>query len=469
MKRFLWGAIAVLFLILPVQGAQSRARQGISERGAPALSAALAPRPPMGWNSYDCYGGDVNEREVKANADYMAEHLARYGWKYIVIDYYWYYPNGTVAGIPAMDRYGRLVPDPKRFPSSINGQGFKPLANYIHSKGLKFGIHIMRGIPRAAVNENLPIFGTSAHARDAVNLLNTCSWSKAMYGVDASKPAGRAYYDSIARLYAQWGVDYIKADDMSQAEDPYGELYHGPEIVALRRAMTRTGHSMVLSLSPGPTSLNEAAHVEKYSQLWRISNDIWDHWQQVADQFGYCRLWARYGGPNHWPDADMLPLGRLQIRGFSSFGSFGKPHMTHLTHNEQRTMMTLWFIFRSPLMIGADLTSLDPFTLGLFTDSEALDVDQNSSGNHQLFAHGQQIAWVADAPGEAASYVAMFNLADSHFDPIRVSWAELGLHGKCAVRDLWLQKQVGSYGDGFSASIPPHGAGLYKIESSPNR
>jgi alpha-galactosidase len=465
MNRFSQLAVALLLLVLLTTvsepAAWRRGEAAASGQGASTASTALAPTPPLGWNSYDCYGGAVNEHEVKANADYMAEHLARYGWKYVVVDYYWYYATGTVKGIPAMDRYGRLIPDPKRFPSSGDGQGFKPLADYVHSKGLKFGIHIMRGIPRAAVEANLPVFGANAHARDVANLLNSCSWSKAMDGVDVSKAPGQAYYDSIARLYAQWGVDYIKADDMSRAEDPYGEIYHAPEIAALRRAMTRTGRPMVLSLSPGPTPLSDASDAEHHAQLWRISNDIWDNWQQVADQFGYCRLWAPYSGPNHWPDADMLPLGHLQLRGFS--GAFGKPHITHLTHDEQRTLMTLWFIFRSPLMIGADLPSLDAFTLALFTNPEALEVDQHSSGNHQLFARGQQIAWIANAPGGRAKYVALFNLADSQPEKIAVSWSELGLRGQCAVRDLWLRKNAGTYQRNFSAEIPPHGAALYRI------
>lgn len=180
-----------------------------------AQSTGLAPTPPMGWNSYDSYGGDVNEQEVRANAAYLARHMMRYGWKYVVIDYYWYFSDTHHPGVDQekwdyhLDDYGRLIPAPNRFPSSAHNQGFKPLADYIHSKGLKFGIHIMRGIPRAAVEKNLPVFGTPARARNAADTGNSCSWSTAMYGVDTGKPAGQAYYDSIAALYAQWGVDYI--------------------------------------------------------------------------------------------------------------------------------------------------------------------------------------------------------------------------------------------------------------------
>jgi alpha-galactosidase len=431
--------------------------RAVAGQKAKATSAELASTPPMGWNSYDSYGGDVNEQQVKANARYLADHLAIYGWKYVVVDYYWYYPGGKVKGAPVMDEYGRLLPATNRFPSAAGGQGFKPLADYVHSLGLKFGIHIMRGIPRAAVAQNLPILGTSTHAKDIANLLNTCSWSEAMYGVDVSKPAGQAYYKSLADLYAGWDVDFIKADDMSSARNPYGEVYHGPEIEALRGAMTRSSRPMVLSLSPGPTPLGKGDHVEKYSQMWRISNDIWDDWPALRNQFGYCRLWAPRIGPNHWPDADMLPLGLLRLRGFND-----GPRISRLTHDEQVTLMTLWTIFRSPLMMGGDLPTLDRFTLSLLTNQEVLAVDQHSSGNRLLFTRGNQIAWVADVPRTRQKYVALFNLGESP-EEITVSWRELGLAGKVPVRDLWNKRNLGTFGKEFSARIAPHGAGLYRI------
>lgn len=454
--------ILLLLLFMAVMAAGAGLLPSVGRRVAAGQnpkepSGNLAPTPPMGWNSYDSYGGDVNEQQMKANARYLADHLAVYGWKYVVVDYYWYYPSGHVKGVPAMDEYGRLLPATNRFPSAADGQGFKPLADYVHSLGLKFGIHIMRGIPRAAVEQNLPIFGTSAHAKDVANLLNDCSWSQAMYGVDVSKPAGQAYYNSLAKLYASWDVDFIKADDMSRAIDPYGEVYHGPEIEALRTAMTRSGRPMVLSLSPGPTPLGDAAHAEKYSQMWRISDDMWDNWPEVRNQFGYCRLWAPRIGPGHWPDADMLPLGLLRLRGFDD-----GPRLSRLTHDEQITLMTLWSIFRSPLMMGGDLPTLDPFTRSLLTNQEVIAVDQHSSGNRLLFTRGNQIAWAADILRTKQKYVALFNLGESP-EEITVSWPELGLAGKVPVRDLWKKETVGSFDKQFSAQIPPHGAGLYRI------
>jgi hypothetical protein len=417
----------------------------------------------MGWNSYDAYCGDVTEQEVKANADYLARRMARYGWQYVVIDYYWYFshtqPNREQEKWEYnLDAYGRLVPAPNRFPSAAGGQGFKPLADYVHSKGLKFGIHIMRGIPRAAVAKNLPILGTSAHARDAADRGNACAWSTAMYGVDVSKPAGQAYYDSIVALYAKWGVDYIKADDMSWADPPAREHYHGAEIAALHRAIVKSGRLIVLSLSPGPTPLDEAADLEKNANLWRISGDFWDNWKSLKEQFALCRAWAPYIRPNHWPDADMLPLGRVRIRGYAE-----PERQARFTPAEQKTHLTLWAIFRSPLMMGGDLPTLNAATLALLTNPEVLAVDQHSTHNRELFAHGNHVAWTADVPGSRDKYLAVFNLDDHAPAEVSVTWNELGVGAKCAVRDLWQRKDVGIVDTQFAPKIEPHGAALYRL------
>jgi alpha-galactosidase len=435
--------------------------------GHPAAHSAppVAGTPPMGWNSYDAYCGDVTEQEFKANVDFMAEHLKQYGWQYAVVDYYWYFPHPETEDFNqqaklqvAMDDHGRLLPAENRFPSAAGGRGFKPLADYVHSRGLKFGIHIMRGIPRAAVEKNLPILGTNARAQDVANLKNTCAWSTAMYGVEVSKPAGQAYYDSMVKLYAQWGVDYIKADDMSRGENPAGENYHAPEIEALHRAIVKSGRPMVLSLSPGETPPAQAEHVMKYSNLWRISDDFWDNWKSLKRQFELVRLWNSYAGPGHWPDADMLPVGRIRLRGFKD----GERH-SRLSPNELRTMMSLWTIFRSPLMIGGDLPTLDAAMLAYFTNPEAIAINQHSRHNRELFARGDLVAWAADAPDGKAKYVAVFNLGDDAAAEVPVLWSELGLNGKCAVHDVWENKDLGTFESKFAPKIPPHGAGLYWV------
>jgi alpha-galactosidase len=206
-----------------------------------STTKTLAPTPPMGWNSWDSFGPSVRENEVKANADAMAAKLAKFGWQYVVVDIEWYQPkarsHGYIArGQVTMDQYGRFIPSPNRFPSAANDAGFKPLADYVHSKGLKFGIHITRGIPREAVEKNLPIKGTKFHATDVADKVNVCKWAdmEDTYGVDMSKPGAQAYYDSIAALYASWGVDFVKADDMSSP-------FQGAEIHALSVALRKTG------------------------------------------------------------------------------------------------------------------------------------------------------------------------------------------------------------------------------------
>lgn len=424
----------------------------------------LAITPPLGWNSYDSYGGAVNEQEMRANAKYVADHLAKFGWKYVVVDYYWYFNHpeaseesgGQDRLETAMDEYGRLLSAPNRFPSSAGGQGFKPLADYVHSLGLKFGIHIMRGIPRQAAERNLPVLGTSVHAQDIADRKNVCPWSTAMYGVDVNKPGGQAYYDSLAKLYAGWGVDFIKADDMSRGGKV--EPYHGPEIEALRKAMNSSGRPMVLSLSPGAAPLDQAASLARWSQMWRISDDMWDNWKEVYAQFARTRDWAKHSGPNHWPDADMLPLGRLRLRGFKD-----PPRPSRLTHDEQVTLMTLWCIFRSPLMMGGDLPSLDPWTASVLENPEVLAVDQASAGNHELFERGPVVAWEADASSGGAKYVGLFNTGDGPAD-VAVTWQELGLAGKWEARDLWQKHDVGEIEGRLTAKIGAHGAGLYKLK-----
>lgn len=423
----------------------------------------LAPTPPMGWNSWDCYGASITEEEVKANADYMADNLSAFGWQYVVVDILWYHPDPPQSFYPeteelVVDQYGRVVPAVNRFPSAAGGRGFKPLADYIHARGLKFGIHIMRGIPRQVVQANLPILGASARAADIADEDADCIWCKNNWGVDTSRPGAQEYYDSIVALYAEWGVDYIKADDMSRP-------YRAGEIEALRAAIDRCGRPIVLSLSPGAAPLEHAEHVKRHAQLWRSSGDLWDRWGDEPEgyaglkgAFALCAQWAPHAGPGHWPDPDMLPLGRLCLK-----DQHGPDRMSRLTKDEQRTMMTLWCVSRAPLMFGGDLLSMDPFTLSLLTNEEVLAVNQSSTGNRELFDRGDQIAWVADVPQTEQKYLAVFNLADEGPAPVKVSLEEVGLSGPCAVRDLWAQKDLAACEGECAATINVHGAGLYKL------
>jgi alpha-galactosidase len=419
---------------------------------------SAASRPPMGWNSWDCYGTAVREEQVKANADAMAQELLQFGWQYIVVDIQWYEPNAGGhdyrAGAPlTMDAYGRLLPAPNRFPSAGGDAGFQNLAAYVRRKGLKFGIHIMRGIPRQAVEQNLPILGSSYRAAEIADRTNVCDWNQDMYGVDMSKPGAQAYYDSIVALYASWGVDFIKADDMSR---PYA--LRAPEVHALSSAIRNSGASIVLSLSPGPAPISEAADLRENAQMWRISDDFWDDWNLLKKQVDYARDWAPYiGKDNTWPDADMLPLGTLRITDKN-----GAPQQTRFTPDEQRTVMTLWCMFRSPLIFGGDLPSADAATLELLKNREVLEIDQNSSGNRQVLERGNVRVWLADAPGSADKYVAAFNLSGAA-ETIHLNWTELGIQiANPAVRDLWSHKDLG-HEKNLGVTLRPHASVLYRV------
>jgi alpha-galactosidase len=429
-----------------------------------SLYNQLAPTPPMGWNSWDCFGPTVREDEVKANANFMAAHLLKHGWQYIVVDIQWYEPEAKAGGYRpnaflVMDEYGRLLPAENRFPSAANGGGYKPLADYIHSKGLKFGIHIVRGIPRQAVKANSPIFGTAFRAQDIADVDRVSSWIDDMYGIDMSKPGAQAYYDSIVALYRSWDVDYIKADDMLWP-------YHKAEIEGLSDAIKRSGRDMVLSLSPGvELSISNADHLQKHSELWRISADFWDRWEDLRAQFDLCKKWEAFIAPNAWPDADMLPLGHIGIR-----AERGVDRQSLLTTDEQITLMTLWAIFRSPLMFGGDLPSSDEFTIGLLTNDEVLQVNQASCRNRELLRQGNGIVWIAEAEGsDSASdiYLALFNIGDSEAARIEIDLSMLGAGGQAdtgyVVRDLWSRIDIGTVQGQLAESVAPHAAKLLRL------
>jgi alpha-galactosidase len=363
-----------------------------------------APTPPMGWNSWDCYGPTVVEDEVKANADYMAAHLKKFGWQYIVVDIRWYVVNDKSGGyneknpVFNMDNYGRFLPAENRFPSSANGNGFKSLSDYIHKRGLKFGIHMMRGIPVIAVNNNTPILASDAKARDIYSTEGQCVWLKDMYTVVSGNPGAQEYYNSVFKLYASWGLDFVKVDDLSG---------HADEIKMIRKAIDNCGRPIVISISPGGDSPETAGFLKNNVNMWRTSNDFWDNWPALKNQFAILNSWAGLGDDGSYPDGDMLPLGKIGLR-----AERGEPRMTGFTKDEQLTLMTLFAIFRSPLMFGGDLPGNDEYTLSLITNTDVLNVNQHSINGRQLFRENDLIAWTADDPETGDKYLALFNASD---------------------------------------------------------
>lgn len=424
-----------------------------------------AVTPPLGWNSWDCFGTTVTEQQIKEQADAMAKYLLPSGYNYLTVDIQWYEPEakGHVydpKAVLTMDEYGRLTPGLKKFPSAADGKGFKPLADYVHSKGLKFGIHIMRGIPRQAVEKNTPVLGTNAKAQDIAIKSSTCAWNPDMYGVDATKPEGQAYYNSIVQMYADWGVDFIKCDDIAR---PYNDVQKA-EIEALRNAIDKTGRHILLSLSPGATPVKMGQHVMNHANMWRISDDFWDRWDLLEAMFERLDVWTPFRGSGHFPDADMLPIGIVD---------FKRP--TNFTKNEQFTLMSLWAIGRSPLILGGDMTKLDDFTKEILTNPEMLKVNQHSINNRQVSRDKNLIVWTADVPNSKDKYVALFNaqskgenldFKNADYTNVNVSFKAIGIKGKAQVRDLWSHKDLGTFNGTFSRKLPQHGAGLYRISPS---
>jgi hypothetical protein len=387
----------------------------------------------MGWNSWNSFATTINEAQARETARIMAEKLLPAGYNIFTIDIQWYEPGAssyTYAANPepAMDGHGRLIPAVNRFPSSAEGRGFAPLAADVHAMGLKFGIHLMRGIPRLAVKRNLPILGTPYRAADIADTSSICTWNPDMYGVDMRKPGAQAYYDSVFALYASWGVDFVKMDDMSRPYDA-----HAPEIEAAHRAIQRTKRPMSLSLSPGETPVSRAEHVRRFAQMWRISDDFWDEWHMLDAQFTRLENWNPWRQPGAWPDPDMLPLGRLAL---------GERN-TRFTPDEQRTLMTL------------------P-TLALLTNPEVLAVDQASSDNRPHFVEDFVRIWSAKPADGKGRYVALFNPTDKARE-VAVSLRDLGLDGVRQVRDLWARKPLDAASGRFAQQLPPHGAGLYRL------
>lgn len=427
----------------------------------------FAPTPPMGWNSWDCYGTSVNEEQLLGNAEYMSKHLKKYGWEYIVCDIQWSEPTADSFDYHNfaplyMDEYSRLIPAPERFPSSAGGKGFKPIADKIHALGLKFGIHIMRGIPRQAVHSNTPIKCDGVTARDIAQQFSVCPWNTDMYGVDAGKRGAQEYYDSLLELYASWDVDFIKCDDIANTEfkkdDPYSARR---EIEMLRKAIDRCGRPMILSLSPGPAPVWEHEHLAANANMWRMTGDFWDGWDRLHDMFDRCFAWQDYVQTGAYPDCDMLPVGKLAI----ASSRWNPERFTRFTHDEQITMLTLWSIFRSPLMIGGEMRQNDDFTLWLLTNEELIDMLKNSHSAHQHYRNeidGKgEIIWTAK--GDGCRYVALFNTDDTErkitFDLTDIA---LDASGRKA-RDLWAHEEYPADGGKIKAVVNSHGARLFKI------
>jgi hypothetical protein len=423
--------------------------------------------PPMGWNSYNCFGSAVHEDEVRANAEYMAQHLKSLGWQYVVVDFLWSYDNppGSRIGNPfqkqlqdgsyipwlSMDEWGRLLPHPGKFPSAFGGRGFKPLADYIHSLGLQFGIHVMRGIPRQAVWAKTPVKGTRGITADKIaDTASVCPWMNHMYGLNMVKPGAQEYLNSLVDLYVSWGVDFIKVDDIARP-------YSAAEIEGYKKAIDQCGRPVVLSLSPGATPVAKADQVKTFSNMWRMADDFWDNWKEILLMMDFARQWEGVGGAGHWPDCDMLQIGKLSKR-----GPVGPERYSRFTEDELYTHMTFWCIYRSPLMMGGNLPENRELEEKLLTNAEVLAVNQQGANPKQVYRNDSTAVWASELPGTKDRYVALFNLG-REMKEVKVELAQLGIKGRVTVSDLWKKKDLGIFKKKITQKINPHGAVLLRV------
>jgi hypothetical protein len=394
-----------------------------------------ADTPPMGWNSWNYFGADITEAELKSQVDYIAENLKQFGYEYVVIDLGWYDPTGSGIGKTYkrakpeldMDEYGRLIPSPNRFPSCKNGS-FKPIADYIHSKGLKFGIHIMRGIPWEAVEKDLPIKNSGHSAKEIVLWDKTCVFYDGMRSIDMSKPGAQEYYNSIAELYAEWEVDFIKADDMISYPPKYDEMK------ALRYAMENNGRDMVLSLSPGHINFWDRNMCAHFSEMYRVSGDVWDKWEHMERAFKLANQFNEYSGPGGWADLDMLVLGNIGAR--HEFSEEDRP--CKLSKAEQKSHVTLWAIAKSPLMLGMDLTQLDKFTTSLITNKHIIQVNQQGNAPRQIYNEKGIIIWESNIEEKDKTYIVVFNTNDKVWSDMQ----SLDLKHSTNFIDIWNSQSI---------------------------
>jgi alpha-galactosidase len=412
----------------------------------------LTPTPPMGWNSFDSYGCVANEEVLMNNLEAMSVKLKDHGYLYFVVDNGWFaeylIPDGARFPIVQhaedvkIDAYGRYVPSNCHFPN-----GFKRLIDRTHELGLKFGIHLMRGISRKAVDQNLPIHCTSYRARDIANTLDTCDWCQYNYGVDMSKPGAQEFYNSIVNLMAAWGVDFIKADDITGFPE---------EIDALVHAIEQCGRDIILSLSPGDQTSPEHLTTYARANMLRTTSDIWDNRNDLSKAF---EKWAEFQDlelDGCWLDLDMIPFGHLQVwkpkyRWESGpslteelLNGKGSERMSGLTTTQKLTFITMRAMAASPLFMGGDLVTSDVSDIRLITQSEMLQCNQNGIVGRRVWQNDGIEVWVtAKRHQEHAGWLGIFN-RNSQAKRVQFSKSELALRldVNYLIADIWKDLEV---------------------------
>jgi len=434
-------------------------------------SADKLTSPPLGWNSFDSYGVYLHEKAAMANLEEMAKNFLPFGYNYFVIDGGWFgeyklvpgtiYPNEKHASDVHINEYGLVQPSKTYFPN-----GIKPIIDRAHELGLKFGIHLMRGIPRKAVELNLPIKNTTYRARDIANTDSICNWCHYNYGVDMDKPGAQEFYNSLIQQMADWGVDFVKADDLV----PFPK-----EIIGFANAIENCNKEIVFSLSPGGHKRLMDLPYYRRANMLRISSDIWDRGSDLDKGF---ESWKQYQGTNcngFFPDLDMIPFGQLmlmtpgdvyKVEDDARLAGFGFKRQCQLTQDQMYTFLTCRALAASPLFIGGDLPTMDAFSRKLLLDREMLACNQNGIMGFQVSAQNNIDIWITpDKIRPGKGWIGVFNRSNKSAN-VRLTKSDLALKNQVNYRifSIWDQQKFAFAGNKLSFVIPADGVKFIKYE-----
>lgn len=395
------------------------------------------PAPPLGWNSWTNHGWKISEKAILENAFVMAVKLKASGYRYIVLDGGWH-DNPEQGDSAVTDQYGKIT-SKERFP-----HGIAYLADTIHSLGLKFGIHIMRGVSRTGYKNNIPVFGTPYRVRDITDTSSLCSWSDDNYGIDMAKPGAQEYYDSFIAQLVSWGVDFIKIDDVTE---------HPAEILAVKAAIKKTGKRVVLSLSPGDNSMIKNIEAFNAADMVRITPDIWDNQAGINQAFYSWKRWSGVTGRNFWADMDMIPFGHLGlcnpnpdylIAGNNTEGKEqGKERMSAFSLNQKYTFITLRAMSASPFFMGGDLPTSDSLSFAIITNKEMLACNQNGVMGKLISEKDSLEVWeTGNKKNVNKGWIAVFNRSNTE-KQIRLTPFYFNFKEPFSLYNIWQKKWLG--------------------------
>ncbi|MBN2610569.1 MAG: glycoside hydrolase family 27 protein [Bacteroidales bacterium] len=431
----------------------------ISTGKSGAQSSSQTSAPFLGWNSYDCYGTHINEKLTLENLDAFIQKLKPYGYEYFVIDAGWYryydlkpgeiWPTDGDKMHLTMDEFGRFTPAPVYFPD-----GIKAIVDYAHKHGVKFGLHLMRGISREAVEKNLPIRGTKYFARDIANVNDTCNWSNLNYGINMDKPGAQEYYNSVVELLADWGVDFIKYDD----------IVHKPrEINAVADAIEKTGKKIVLSISPGDDINPEFYKTYQRADMIRISRDVWDLQEDIDISFERWEHIKPYADKGFWLDMDMIPFGHIRINYPVTINKLkstrGYARMDYFSYSQKKTFITQRAMAASPLFMGGALISSPKIVFELITNEDMLACNQNGVTGElvtrvETYAEKVDVWKTPHKTNENEGWIGIFN-RNAYMELIKLDKQELGLSNSVYYNlyDIW-GKRILTDSETFILEIP---------------